>query len=183
MNLIKVNKSSSLYKVFQFLSDVPGFSLFIKNDYEKRRISPEDFDYVRQVNSFNDICTFTRHVFFSLAMIVIYLIIFALGINFLFIEPIKSLLGTVTTAGQLTLTFYGVAVATYVILLIVQHATVGMDKVVNYFSSRAEESQEDYVEEKEPVIKQPGFFASLFKLLSEKHANFCKRVVVEDDTK
>lgn len=155
MKDIIISRNSKLFKLVSFLSELPGFSMFIKKYY-----NCSDGD---SFNTFNDICTFSRHVIFSLIVSILYLLILAFAINVLIIQPLLAIFSS-SLSGTITLIYLGIIFVLYLLFLIANKFE--LDEKI--------ETIVDSISKKDSVVK------STFSIISKKHDNFCKRLSVKD---
>lgn len=168
MKDITIKKSSPLYRLVAFLSDFPIFSMFLKYDFEGGRY-----------NSFNDICTFTRHLLYSLATVCFYLLVIAICIYIFIIAPITVIAGVGTSIlGKAVLIFLCGTACVYTTLLVIQKLVIpALEYMYDRIFNRPEKS-EDVVQKE---VKPDSAFKAAFKIVAQKHNNFCKRLKVEND--
>ena len=168
MSNFTISRQSSLFKFVAFLKDFPIFSLFINR--VARHYDETTYEYKEDYNTFDDICTFSRHMIFIILSCFFYLFLFGIMINLIVIQPIVYLFGSGSVAGAVTVSFASILIAIYAVLLILQKINDCYDYVK---SNRV-------ATEKESVEKEPGFFSKTFELLSQKHHNFCNRLDTKD---
>lgn len=159
MKTYNITRDSKLFKTVAFLSECPVFSMFIKENCNE------------SYNTFNDICTFCRHFFYSVLVLFLYLLVGAFLLNFLAIQPILFLMGTETVSGFITVQMFKGLIFGYLGLLAIQTVHFAVAKVLKRKQTEPKE---------EEVKKEPGLFVQTFQILSQKHNNFCKRLQVKD---
>lgn len=150
-----IKKSSKLYKLVKFLSTVPFYNSYIKYDY-----------YFNNYTSFNDICTFCRHVLYTILVSFFYLLLFLFFTNILIIQPILSMFNTNNISGNFTIAYLLFIFVVYLITLIFQ----------KIFSLNYSFINTDVIFDNKPV----GVIKEVAKVVSQKHDNFCKRLKTED---
>lgn len=154
MKEISISKSSRLYKLFLILSTIPFYSSFIKNNYYG-------------LSSFNDVCTFCRHLVMALIVTIIYLLVSLMFINIAIVQPlIIFFTDSSSPSGLVSLYFYSFIVTLYFILLISNKITDNLPKFVNFDTP--------FIQNKTSAIKD------VFKIVTNKHDNFCNRLKIED---
>lgn len=151
-----IKKNSKLYKLVEFLSTIPFYNTYIKyNSYN-------DDSYT----TFNDICTFCRHVLYTILVSFFYLLLFVFFANVLIIQPILSIFSGGSLAGNLTLTYILFIFVIYIITIVFQ----------KIFSLNYDFINTDIIFDNKPV----GVIKEVAKVVSQKHDNFCKRLKTED---
>lgn len=160
MKDIIIKKSSFIYKMFALLSDIPPFSIYIR----KNRGT---------INSFNDVCTFCRHVFYSvfisLPILVLSLIGFGLVLSGFFIYmPYLGLTGESVVG--LYLCYGYVAIG----LLYLSLCGYNWNLESGFFRWKWKQIRETEVE------KEPGTFSKILEIMAQKNDKFCSRIKVED---
>lgn len=161
MKEINIKRDSKLFKTVAFLSEVPLFSMFIRSDYYSG------------YSTFSDVCTFCRHLIYSLLASLVYVAIVLALILLLIVEPVKVLLGSASVFGTITLGLFGVLFAFYVVLLIIQNAFAPL---VSFWISKFSGAGLTDAEQEE---KKDSILRSVKEIVSEKHDAFCKRIKVE----
>lgn len=160
MNNIKINRNSKLYKFFDKLRDIPGYSSYIKNyeDYTTNR-------YI--LNTFNDICTFCRHIFYTIFTTFLYLIILSICFDWLVIQPLKYLFTTEgSLAGSVTLVYSGILFIGYILLLAIQY-------IYSFLKTSSDKRSND------AHVSEPSLIRQVFSTISQRHNKICKRLEVE----
>ncbi len=149
-----IKKNSKLYKLVEFLSKIPFYNAYIKDSY------------YNGYTSFNDICTFCRHVLYTILVSFFYLLLFVFFANVLIIQPILSIFSGGSLAGNLTLTYILFIFVMYIITIVFQ----------KIFSLNYDFINTDVIFDNKPV----GVIKEVAKVVSQKHDNFCKRLKTED---
>ena len=151
-----IKKNSKLYKLVEFLSKIPFYNAYIKyNSYTDNRYT-----------TFNDICTFCRHVLYTILVSFFYLLLFVFFANALIIQPILSIFSDSGLAGNLTFTYLLFVFVMYIITIIMQKlCSLDFDFI-----------NTDVIFDNKPV----GVIKEVAKIVSKKHDNFCKRLKTED---
>lgn len=166
MKNIEIRRSSSLFKMIAFLSKLPVFSLFIQTKW--LNLDKETGRVNSSYTTFNDICTFCRHIVYILMTIFLYVVVGAIMVNYVLIQPLVFLTGGESPIGKLTLIYFAFAIVWYLLVRVWQSIYERLEdkSVLN----------PDYEEK----TKEPGLILKTFELLSEKHHDFCKRLEVKD---
>ena len=156
MEAYVIKKNSKLYKLVEFLSKIPFYNAYIKySSYNDNRYT-----------TFNDICTFCRHVLYTIFVSFFYLLLFVFFANVLIIQPILSIFSGGSLAGNLTLTYILFIFVIYIITIIMQKlCSLDFDFI-----------NTDVIFDNKPV----GVIKEVAKVVSQKHDNFCKRLKTED---
>ena len=151
-----IKKNSKLYKLVEFLSKIPFYNAYIKySSYNDNRYT-----------TFNDICTFCRHVLYTILVSFFYLLLFVFFANVLIIQPILSIFSGGSLAGNLTFTYLLFVFVMYIITIIMQKlCSLDFDFI-----------NTDVIFDNKPV----GVIKEVAKIVSQKHDNFCKRLKTED---
>ena len=151
-----IKKNSKLYKLVEFLSKIPFYNAYIKySSYNDNRYT-----------TFNDICTFCRHVLYTILVSFFYLLLFVFFANVLIIQPILSIFSDGSLAGNLTFTYLLFVFVMYIITIIMQKlCSLDFDFI-----------NTDVIFDNKPV----GVIKEVAKIISKKHDNFCKRLKTED---
>ena len=151
-----IKKNSKLYKLVEFLSKIPFYNVYIKySSYDDNRYT-----------TFNDICTFCRHVLYTILVSFFYLLFFVFFANVLVIQPILSIFSDGSLAANLTLTYILFIFVIYIITIVFQ----------KIFSLNYDFINTDIIFDNKPV----GVIKEIAKIVSQKHDNFCKRLKTED---
>ena len=164
MKDIIVKRSSFIYKLFDFLSTVPPFSIYIRRNH----------GYSGPINSFNDVCTFCRHVFYSLfisfPILAMILIGFSIAIFSMFIYvPYLGLIGE-STIGMYICYAYVISALLYLGL-----CTYNWNLESEFFVWKWKRKLVD-----PEVVKEPGTISKILEIMAQKNDKFCSRIKVED---
>lgn len=157
MKEILITRDSRLYKLVALLSTLPIFSSFIV----RSRYSG--------YSSFTDVCTFCRHLIYSLLTILLYVIVFSLVVGLFIVEPLRYFFGSATLYGQATVIGFTLTIGLYIVLLAIQQ---GIQPLVGFYT-KLRFSKEKQEVEKESALKH------IAQIVSQKHSSFCKRITVE----
>lgn len=190
MKNIEIDRNGKLFKLFLMLSKLPMFSIFIKvrNTYK--------IDWTDEINSFNDICTFVRHImlslFFAIPILLVSMCVLLGGAFYLIIYLPISLLfgGSIYSDNYINPALFImigelVIVLTYFILLWLQTAAnnrrIDMDKL--YYDDPVEYvRRRDAKRTEKESDKEPGVLRQIFNMLSQKHSQMCKRITYKNDS-
>lgn len=166
MNNVVITRTSSLFRLVAFLSNYPIYSSFIKeiDSHYNEELRKYDEDY----NTFNDVCTFCRHFLFIILTSFFYIFLFVIILNCLIIQPLIVVFGGTSVQGSITLSFLGILIGAYIIALVLQ-------KFTDYISNHKKNA-----EPKPETERDDGVILKTFKILSQKHHDFCKRLEVKD---
>ena len=158
MNNIVILKTSRLFRFFKFISKMPISSMYIS--YDK---------YDDEINSFNDVCTFVRHLLLTIfitipvQLIMSGIILYLVFMGFLYLpgEALYNLLFgeqlEYKPIGYGMLITYMTIIGSYIALCIVQKF-----------------NQKVHIE-----LKDDGAIKTAINIVSQKHSKFCKRLVVK----
>ncbi len=157
MKELKISREGKLYKLFSFLSNIFPFSLYIKQN------SWHDED----ISSFSDVCTFCRHVFYSIFIALPFFVIWvvsaaAIIFGALLYIPFTGFSGE--TVGVYSLWGYACIIPIYLIFCYLQYRD--KHKVPFY--------------EEEKVEKEKGIIGKTVEIMREKNKKFCTRIKIED---
>lgn len=166
MKMIEIHRTSSVYKLIAFLQKFPIFSMFIERTYRGYNLEKDESIY--EYSTFNDICTFCRHMIYIILTTLLYLFVGAIMFDHIVIQSIMFLFYGGSIIGAMTVSFVGIMFISYLLVLIAQH-----------IHDRLEDRSVLNPDYEEP-IKESGFFHKTFELISEKHNSFCKRLEVKD---
>lgn len=166
MKMIEIQRNSSLFRFIAFLQKFPIFNIFIQREYQyfNNETNKTIYDY----NTFNDICTFCRHMIYIILTTLLYLLVGAIMFDHIIIQSILFLFYGGSIIGAMTVSFVGIMSALYLLVLITQH-----------IHDRLEDKSVLNPDYEEPS-KEAGFFHKTFELISQKHNNLCKRLKVKD---
>lgn len=187
MKNIEIDRNGKLFKLFLMLSKLPMFSIFIKVRYTYK---------TAEINSFNDICTFVRHImlslFFAIPILLVSMCVLLGGAFYLIIYLPMSLLfgGSIYSDNYINPALFImigelVIVLTYFILLWLQTAAnnrrIAMDKL--YYDDPVEYARRrDAKRTEKESDKEPGVLRQIFNMLSQKHSQMCKRITYKNDS-
>lgn len=165
-----VKKSSKLYKFYNFLGHVPGYSIFTPKVPEPR----SENDYKSQTAIFKDICTFLRVNLFYLIATPILFIITGVLLTLFVVYPFAGLISIFYTLpfmspesivlGQQFLVIYCLTALIVIFAFWIAELNEFMQnkKIKRY-------AMDD--------IKQPNIFVQAIK---DKHNKICRSITVED---
>lgn len=166
---ITIDTNSGLFKLFNFAKSYTLAGLLIESDFFR----DEDWNTVDTFNSFSDVCTFIRHFFIGILILmpitlVIYaFIIFSLAWMFIWL-PITALLGFGPAdeigAGYSVLWIYFFYALSYLTICFLQYRS--KNKVVSVVE-----------------YKEPGTIGKITQIISAKHSKFCTRIDVVNGKK
>lgn len=161
-----VKRSSKLYKFYNFLGHMPGYSIFTPKAPERRS---ED-DYKSQTAIFRDICTFLRVNLF-------YLLITPIVLSFLSLVATIFVAAPIVTFVNIFYTFNSVVFQTLLIPGTMILVCYLIFPLIWIFSKWGVEVKQKLTFNREDSNAQPNIFIQAIK---DKHNQICRSIKLED---
>lgn len=154
--MMKIKQESGIYKLVNKMSVTFPFAIYMGKEWDNEHPS-----------SFNDVCTFVRHLLLTLFIIIPIILILGLMLlavafmMFIYI-PYQAIV-TDNWAGYIMLILYGVWSVSYVVLLALQ----------SKYGERQKISNDTLDNDKQSTLSQ------ILDIIKEKNSKICKKIDIE----